>query len=325
MGEARWSTPLVRWLRATVVLSALAVPQASWAQPKTNVDATFTRAREMMREGDFRQACPLLEGLLADGGTGVRFNLAYCYENDGKLASAYHLYLEVVEEMRGAGEADKLTVAQERADQLLPRLSRLKLSIVKPVVGLTVELDGKVVDAAALSGAIPVDSGSVAVSASAPDHQAWNSTVDVSSEGATTTVTVPALRAMADVPDEGDAPSSQRIAAYALGGVGVVAVAAGIGMAVTAQDRHDEALPRCVADPAGGDPFCSVDDVNQIEDAAALGTAGTALWVIGGAMVIGGGALFVLTLDLEAHEEQGARTLPDVRVSTTGVQLSWQL
>src|SRR5262252_6986001 len=156
----------------------------------------YQQGKRLMNEGHHAEACPkLAESQRLAPGMGTLLTLAVCHEGEGKLASAWAEFSEVVPAARRANRQDRAQYAEQRVAALAPRLSRLKV-VVPPeaqVQGLVVQLNTATLSAAALGVAAPVDGGTYTVSASAPDRQSWSQQVTVKAEKDQQVVTVPLL------------------------------------------------------------------------------------------------------------------------------------
>ena len=88
-----------------------------------------------MAQGKHADACPKLEeSQRLDPGIGTQFNLAVCYEQVGRTASAWSTFLDVAGAARAAGQTEREKVARQRATALEPRL--IRLTITAPVPSL---------------------------------------------------------------------------------------------------------------------------------------------------------------------------------------------
>src|SRR6186713_1130212 len=92
--------------------------------------ALFDQARELIKQKKFVEACPKLqESNRLDPGIGTQFHLADCYEQSGRVASAWALFLDVASQARASGQLDREKAAQKRADNLQPRLPKLVVTV----------------------------------------------------------------------------------------------------------------------------------------------------------------------------------------------------
>ncbi len=124
--------------------------------------ALFDQARQLMKAGRHAEACPkLAESNRLDPGIGTQFHLADCYEQSGKVASAWAAFLEVASLAHSSGQADRERVAQKRAAKLEPRLPRLEISVsdAHRVAGLEIRRDGVLMGPAQWGTPLPIDPG----------------------------------------------------------------------------------------------------------------------------------------------------------------------
>lgn len=155
----------------------------------------FDEAKALMGDGRHREACPKLEeSQRLDPGVGTLFQLAVCYEEVGRTASAWGRYEEAAASATALGQADRAEYAKQQAARLEPKLSRLIIDLPKSarISELRIERDGVPVGAGSLGVAVPVDAGPVRVHATAPGYQDWETTVDIQAPGEHR-VAVPAL------------------------------------------------------------------------------------------------------------------------------------
>lgn len=191
----------MRRLGVGLLLSSAALLAAplGWAQSgaKTAVaEALYRQARDLMAAGKLDEACPkFAESQRLDPATGTLLNLAACHERQGKLATAWLEYSDVIVGARRDGRQDRVDYATERAAALEPRLSRLTLVLAAQAddTSLVLELDGASFGRAAIGVPTPVDPGQHVVKASAPGKKPWQQEITIGAEADQQTVTIPAL------------------------------------------------------------------------------------------------------------------------------------
>jgi tetratricopeptide (TPR) repeat protein len=270
--------------------------------------ALFEQAKKLMAERRAAEACPKLEeSQRLDPGSGTLLNLARCYEQVGRLSSAWNGYLEAASAARASGNGQREKEARKRADALRPRVSNLVVMVTPEVAsaeGLEISRDGQPIGKAQWGAAIPADEGEHAVAAAAPGHARWQTVVVVKGEGTTTTVVVPGLTheaaapplpvstaPVAPPPAKDEPPASglgmQRTLALVAGGVGVVGLGVGTIFALKSLSNHDEASKYCngadCTDPRG---------ISAGNDAYGAGNVATVGMIIGAAGLAGGLALW---------------------------------
>jgi hypothetical protein len=197
---------------ATLLLLAAcaALPRLGYAQSGTKAamaEALYRQARDLMAAGKLDEACPkFAESHRLDPATGTLLNLAACHERQGKLATAWLEYSDVIVGARRDGRQDRVDYATERAAALEPRLSRLTVVVAADAdePSLVLELDGSSFGRAAIGAPTPVDPGKHVVQASASGKKPWRQEVMIGAEADQQTVTIPRLE---DAPVETPPPS----------------------------------------------------------------------------------------------------------------------
>src|SRR5678816_498104 len=85
-------------------LVSFGAPTLAQERDPAGAQALFDQARELTRQGRFAEACPKLqESNRLDPGIGTQFHLADCYEQSGRIASAWAAFLEVASQARATG------------------------------------------------------------------------------------------------------------------------------------------------------------------------------------------------------------------------------
>ncbi len=259
------------WLLPGVfLLAALGTARAEPPPQTTKDDALqlFNEARGLMAEGKFGEACPKLERAQAiDPGMGTLFNLSHCYEQVGRIASAWAGFRDVAAAAGTTGQLERERVARERAAALAPRLSKLRILVPEEAVvaGLEIQRDGIAVSSLLWGTDVPVDPGKHLVTAAAPGKEPWSSSVAVTDPGNVVVVRVPVLLAKTAAP----APSRPvartlgpegRSAAPAvlLGVLAAAGVGAGAALFAVAGAKGDEAgsLRAEIGTNGGADNTC---------------------------------------------------------------------
>src|SRR6202040_2283990 len=109
--------------------------------------ALFNEARELMKAGQYDEACPKLEAATRlHEGSGLLLNLGDCYEHIGRTASAWTEFGEAASAAERLGRAMDQAEAPKRRPAMEPRLSRLAIRVSKEARGLVVKRDGTALD-----------------------------------------------------------------------------------------------------------------------------------------------------------------------------------
>src|SRR5690606_2546748 len=164
------------------------------ASERTMAEALFRQARQLMAEERYVEACPkFAESQRLDPGGGTLLNLAVCHEQQGKLASAWAEYQEALAQARAEGREDRISLAQERIDEIEAKLARLTVTVEgRPPAGIAVVVNGTPLGAAGWGAPMPVDAGTVRIEASAPGREPFSEEVEVS-DGQALSLSIPVL------------------------------------------------------------------------------------------------------------------------------------
>jgi hypothetical protein len=250
----------LRWLPiGALVSSALSIGTAATAQqvdPQAlgPAQAIFDSAEQLMAAHRYEDACPRLEEVvrLVPVGVGARMTLARCYEQAGRLASAWAAYLVAANAATVAGQADRARTATERAAALKPRLSALVISVperLRDLEGLEIKRDGKVLSHTEWGLAVPLDAGTYAITATAPARKPWQAAAEVKGDATVTSIALPekledvpavvpprSARETAPTPPPLDAGAGVKGGvpawAWAVGGAGVALVGVSLGFLI---------------------------------------------------------------------------------------------
>jgi hypothetical protein len=276
--------------------------------------ALFEDGRRLMTEGKYEAACGFFEqSLAAARGIGTKFNLADCEEHRENFSKAQALFLEVAEQAREAGQADRERLARDRAAAIDEKLAHLHIDQDAPPADIV--LDGRTLSGSEAQELLAIPPGKHQITASAPGKKTWTKEVDVPKAGMFAIVTVPRLE---DAPAGGahrptatpvivpvspltpseplaDADPNRgrdaRRVALVLGGIGLGATIVGVGFGLqTLADNHD-AKRIC---PTGYG--CSDTDISQhttfVSDASAARTRSYVGFGLGAAALTGAAVLY---------------------------------
>jgi len=283
----------------------LVISTSAFAEPSPDDRAVarslFEQGRTLMKENKFDEACPKLEeSQRIDPGVGTLFNLADCFEHQGRVASAWAAFAEAADLAKRAGQEDREMVARERQSQLAPKLSKMRVHMAQPLPhGLELRYDDKPLSAAVLDNDIPVDSGEHKIRVSAPGKVPADTVVKIEVGAALTTVEIPML---ADAPapevvpvgparseDHVTQPTSswQKPAAIAAGAGAIIGLGLGTIFGLKASSEWSD------AQSMGCEKACTPTGYGKWEDSRSSATVGTVGFVAGGLLAAAAVILFV--------------------------------
>lgn len=308
-------------MRAGALLAVLAAAPGARAQepggtaPPAKRDpiaaeALFTRGKQLIEQGKTSEACEAFrESEKLDPAGGTLLRLALCHEADGKLASAWLEFTEVVR-LSQAGDAAKLAervkIAKEHLSAIEPRLPKLVVNVdaASRVDGLSVTANGLPRSEATWGVPLPVDSGDVIVEASAPGRQPFHAVVHAEN-GKQVTAAIPPLEAAPAVssgssPGEGGrvaasseiSPQSQgsslRPIALVIGAVGVVSAGIGVYFGTTAISKWNDSNSDCPSNA------CTSKGAQEARDAKSAAGLSDVTIGLGAAAIVTGVVLYLV-------------------------------
>lgn len=320
-----------------VVLTLCALSGGALAQPGGNsvlAEQLFAQGRDLAKAGDWAAACPKFEASLRyDATLGTKLNLATCYENVGKLASAWGLFREAADNATKANDPKRHDYAANKAAQLEPRLPRVTIVAPSPMPdGFSVTRNGTAIDNAALGASLYVDPGELAIVATAPGYEKYSTTATLK-EKDTTTVTIPALErskeappppttttpVVAEHPVEAPPPSKTRKhVALGIGIAGVAVMGAGFVFGYKASSNFSDAKKVCPdLECASPDDYARGDAL--VSDARRDGNIANIMIGVGGAAAVTAVVLWVTSPS--EHRTETARITPTVTSHSAGLAI----
>lgn len=297
----------VNWLRHLLFVGVVALwgtnAAAQAGDSKAAAEALFVEGRTLVEQGRYPEACEkFAASQKLDPGLGTMLNLADCYEKTGKTASAWAEYREAIPVARASGSPEREDLARSRSAALESRLSTLTIRLLgENPGGVEVRRDGLLVDRAALSTAIPVDPGTHEITAQAPGHAAFQTKVQVGTDGDQVEVAVPPLSAAAS--EDAAAPSTtssaaltsdahpgrtQRTWGLVTAGVGVVGLGVGAAFGIIAMNKWGDVKDECGDYPND----CSPRAFDLETSARTSGTVATVGFIVGAVGLVTGGVLW---------------------------------
>ena len=258
-----------------------------------------------MKDAKWAEACPMLEeSQRVDPGMGTQFQLAKCYEGQGRVASAWIQYVDVADSAKASGQGDKEKAARARADAVAPRVPKLQIDLAAGDAAAEVKRDGTIIPKIQWGVPLPVDPGKHTVTATATGKKPFEASVDVK-EGQIVKLAVPELQVGPATPvvvpppvvpppsppppaEQPDPGGSRKTAALVVGGVGVAAFGVGVVLGLVAKSKQDGVGADCSGDR------CDSAGVDARKSAVSTANVGS---IVGGVglLAIAGGAVLWLT------------------------------
>jgi hypothetical protein len=310
---------LLIWAAAAVLMSlAGSSARADSLSAATPADETFLAGKELLKDKRYAEACAKFqESQSQDPASGTLLALAYCQELSGLLASSWASYVAAANLAQREGHPERQAAANERAQALAGRVS--KLTVIAPselvaLPGFRLTLNGGEFERASLGVAVPLDGGSHVLTATAPGRVAWTSTVSLLPEHDQKTLLLPNLDVAEPPPVASPPPAPspqsplpppasnspdvklQRVS-LALAAGSVVALGLGTAFGLSAKSKNDASNSDGHCDAHG----CDAQGVQLRNDSLTAARVSTWSFVAGGAL-----AAASITLYLESNHSQRA-------------------
>lgn len=303
MKRTRMTVTFTRVMTLALALTWGATPARATptATDMATAEALFDQGKELMRAGNFAEACPkFAESQRLDPGVGTLLGLGDCYERTGRLASAWATFREASALARKAGDSKRDALAQQRYTRLEPTLPKLVVSVkATPGADVTVTDGERELTRAMWGSPIPVDPGEHTIVASALGHEAWTARVQVDKSETKTVEVPPLVASAAGTPAKTPSASPSRAPAHeqprrvegerssgfsplTLGafGVGLVGlgVGAGFGLAASKQASDLDAVCKPTCPPERNDELRSANTKAWVSNVGfAVGILGVGL------------------------------------------------
>lgn len=265
---------------ASTALASFARADAS-PSDKALAAQLYTDAKGLMQKDDFVHACPKLDEALRldNSADGVVFALGLCNEGLGKTYTAWSFFNETVYRAKKNPNPERERVAREHLALLDKKLSRVTIHLAAGAKtdGLVVKVDGVAMNAATWDTAVPIDPGKHTISAEAPNHRKWDTSVVIGAESDQKSVEIPVLEVAPTV--DVKPRSENRTAGWLVLGAGGVFALGAIGSFVLTKGAQNDRKDFCSTQLT---PTCPDDDSkSRIHRWETIGFVSTGLAVVG--------------------------------------------
>jgi tetratricopeptide (TPR) repeat protein len=313
----------MKLLLAAIVICALA-PLAH----ADRADQLFKQGKKLLAEKKYLEACTAFEESdRLDPGIGTKLNVAKCYEEWGKLATAWRWYTDA-EHMAQAAKDERAPRIHEVAAALDASVPRLTVILPRGVRAdaVVVKLDGVALAAGALGSEQRVDPGPHQLDAiidgskqtkMVPIERGGSSEITLESPAAAIAKTGEPVGEPAE-PAAVDPGRNRRYIGLGVSGAGVLAVGiAGIVVLSARGDYHDALSAHC----NGASDQCDAEGLSATHSARHRANVATVV-TLGGLAAVAGGAYLYFTAPRSPRGNEHALYLaPSVGGDATGVVL----
>lgn len=322
-------------------LTAIGYPTTAHAQTSEAVaESLFQDGKRSLQAEDYEHACPrLAQSYKIDPAGGTVLLLAICYEQQGKLASAWARYNDALALAKRDAREDRERRAREGLETVEPKLSYIKLTLDPTshgIAGLTLSIDGTELPAIS-DTRLPIDPGLHQIIIRAPNYEDWKTEINVGGPAAMKDVWVPALRSEPRVAATSPSPAptappvpveatsattteavshaEARRSAYVIGGAGIAAIGVGAYFGIRAIKLNHDADQLC---PTNQCRAGQLGALGKIEDARSSARAATILMGAGSAAVVSAAILWYV------YRKDTPAVTARADVATRSVFIDWQ-
>ncbi|HEX3765049.1 MAG TPA: hypothetical protein VHW23_40415 [Kofleriaceae bacterium] len=282
---------MTRWIAGIALCGLVGTAHADRA------DQLFKKGQKLLGEKRYAEACAALEESdHLDPEIGAKLNVARCYQEWGKLATAWRWYADAEQQASKAGDkrTPKIHALVEEVDRDVPRLT-----LVLPPEAVTdhvaVRLDGAELALAAVGDERRIDPGPHDITVIV-DGKARTRTIPVQrGEHSRIPLDVPARVRSRRAPEPepvADTGATRRLIGLGAAGAGVLAV--GIASIVTLRARSD--YHHALDGHCDGEiDMCDATGLHATHSARHRANAATVVSVFGAAAVAGGLVMYFIS------------------------------
>jgi hypothetical protein len=325
-----------------VLAVVVVIATAGSAHANNKADVLFKQGKKLLGQKKYADACAAFEkSNKLDPQIGTELNIARCYEEWGKLATAFRHYGDAETMAREAHDSrvSKIHVFVAKLDNQVPRLT-LRAPDGADVTALDITLDGAKLDKSQLGEVQLVDPGPHSIDYRAGDGPKKTKVIPLERGGTSEiTLDIPKPVAKPDKPTEPDKPATheptkpdpvvavhvdvdpghgRRVTGVVVGAAGVVAMGVAGYLTLLARSTYNDAL---TAHCGGSKTGCDADGLTITHDARNKANLATIVVGAGAAITAVGVILYVTAPSTQPRGEHALRVTPSAGPGAMGVVL----
>jgi hypothetical protein len=261
-------------MRSLAILVGLAsLVRLAHADDASDAEALFNEGRQLNADGKKAEACAKFRQSLEKNrnAVGTILNVALCFEEEGKIASAHKLFTEAEARAQEGGFAEHEKAAHEHKSKLGVDVPHVAIAFSEPARDMKLVVDDEIVDVNAAND-VEIDPGTHTIVASAPGRVAYTTKVEIG-KGEHKAIAIPKL----GYPVSGGRAGVGKVLTFS--GAGLVAV--GIGVGLYAHSKYSDQFPTHSSMPDADRPTCDQTGYTNTQNARTLGWVGTGVGVAG--------------------------------------------
>ena len=311
-------SPLVSGLVSGSISAIAMVLALGGVAHADQAETLFKKGKKLLGEKRYAEACSAFaESDKLDPGIGAKLNVARCYQEWGKVATAYRWYAEAEKLARELKDdrAGKIRGLIDDLESQVPRLT-VHTPAEAVVANADITLDGKPIDPAQLNTALPVDPGPHEI-AYLVDGKRRDKTVPLERGGnSEVTLELPVKRHKVprpvvhdDAPSTASSGRTQRIIGITAAGAGVVALGAAGIVTLRAHSDYQHAIDHHCR---GTKDMCDGLGLTATENARHRANLATIVSIGGAVAVAAGVVVFLIAPSARSSDEHAMYLAPAV-------------
>jgi hypothetical protein len=261
-------------MRSLAILVGLArLVRLAHADDASDAETLFNEGQKAKEAGNTAQACAKFKQSLEKNrnAVGTILNVALCFEQEGKIATAYKLYREAKDRAHEGGFAEHEKAAHERQAKLGVDVPHVAIAFAEPARDMKLVVDDQIVDVNHADD-VEIDPGTRTIVVSAPGRVTYTTKITIG-KGEHKAVAIPKLGS----PVSGGRAGVGKVLTFS--GAGLVAV--GIGVGLYARHKYNDQFPTHCSDPDADRPTCDQTGYANTQNARTLGWVGTGVGIAG--------------------------------------------
>ena len=277
------------------------VASAAPARADDQADTLFKKGKKLLESKRYSEACASFEeSNKLDPGIGILLNIAHCYEDWGKLATAYHKYRDA-ESMAKRDKDNRIDRIRERIKALEDQVPRLvvKVPAGASTKGLVVKVDGVTLPPDQLGEPQMTDPGPHTVDYKVGDTAKREMIVAVEpGETRETKLPLRTVEQSEEIQPTGHTQTvevvghTQRVVGVVVDAVGLAAVGTSLVLTLQARSKYNSALSK---DCGGQTDACDPVGLTDTHNARSEANTATIVFGVGMAAIAGGVITYLIS------------------------------
>jgi hypothetical protein len=264
-------------MRSLAILVGLAsLVHLAHADDASDAETLFNEGQQAKEAGNTAEACTKFRQSLEKNrnAVGTILNVALCFEEEGKIASAYKLYSEAEARAHEGGFAEHEKAAHEHKSKIGVDVPHVAIAFAEQARDMKLVIDDQIVDINAAND-VEIDPGTRTIVVTAPGRVAYTTTLSIA-KGEHKAIAIPKL----GHPVSGGRAGIGKVLTFS--GAGLVVIGIGVGIYAHQQynNQFDGSAPHCM-NPDAEHPTCDQTGYTKTQNARTLGWVGTGVGAAG--------------------------------------------